>query len=60
MRWDARSTDSPLHTDTGDLEALPAFADQLAGAIRDIPPAGWVIKDMVWKAQAILARLRSD
>lgn len=53
------STDSPLKTTTGELEALPAFAGQAAGGVHDIPTAGARIERMVQEAEAALERLRA-
>ncbi|MBY6141953.1 nitronate monooxygenase [Leisingera daeponensis] len=50
------STDSPLRTTTGDLEAMALFAGQGAGAIRRIVPAGDRIAGMVSAAEQILGR----
>lgn len=51
------STDSPLRTTTGDLEALALFAGQSAGAIGDIPPAAQRVRQIVEGARSVLARL---
>ena len=50
------STDSPLRTTTGDLEAMALFAGQGAGRINDIPPAGVRLRDMAEAARRILAQ----
>ncbi|GKY87475.1 NAD(P)H-dependent flavin oxidoreductase [Sinisalibacter aestuarii] len=47
------STDSPLRTTTGDLEAMALYAGQGAGAITDIPPAAARLADMVAQARRI-------
>jgi len=52
------STDSPLRTTQGDLEALAQFGGQVAGAIRDIPSAGDRVAEIVADARRTLARLR--
>jgi len=51
------STDSPLKTTSGDLEALPPFAGQITGAIHDLPTAGERIRQIVREAQVTLTRL---
>ncbi|MCB1885631.1 MAG: nitronate monooxygenase [Geminicoccaceae bacterium] len=51
------STDSPLRNMTGDLEAMPLFAGQVAGAIDGIRPAAEVVRAMAGDAEAILRRL---
>ncbi|MCZ4352214.1 nitronate monooxygenase [Roseovarius aestuarii] len=48
------STDSPLRCTTGDLEAMPSFAGQGAGLIRDITPAGQRMQQMVSEALTCL------
>ncbi|SMX48922.1 NAD(P)H-dependent flavin oxidoreductase [Maliponia aquimaris] len=59
IAWDADqprlrfSTDSPLRTTTGDLEAMALYAGQSASSIHDIPPAGKRLADMVARAQNI-------
>ncbi|MBY6058844.1 NAD(P)H-dependent flavin oxidoreductase [Leisingera daeponensis] len=50
------STDSPLRTTTGDLEAMALFAGQGAGAICRIVPAAERIAEMVREAERILGR----
>lgn len=52
------STDSPLRTTTGDLEAMALFAGESAGAISDIAPAAERIASMVAEAEHILADRR--
>src|SRR5512143_1064428 len=52
------STDSPLKTTTGDLEALPAFAGQVVGSLHEIATAGQRLERMVREAEATLERLR--
>ncbi|MFX0544125.1 NAD(P)H-dependent flavin oxidoreductase [Roseovarius sp. S1116L3] len=44
------STDSPLRTTTGDLEAMPNYAGQGAGLIRSILPAGQRVEQMAQEA----------
>jgi nitronate monooxygenase len=51
------STDSPLRTTTGDLEAMALYAGQVAGMIDDVPPAGRRVAEIVESARATLARL---
>ncbi|MCX7561709.1 nitronate monooxygenase [Sulfitobacter sp. F26204] len=46
------STDSPLRTTTGDLEAMPNYAGQGAGMIKEILPAGLRITQMITEAAA--------
>ncbi|WP_281857204.1 NAD(P)H-dependent flavin oxidoreductase [Litoreibacter halocynthiae] len=46
------STDSPLRTTTGDLEAMPNYAGQGAGLIRNVVSAGTRIEQMVTEAVA--------
>lgn len=48
------STDSPLRTTTGDLEAMALYAGQGAGAIHDIPTAATRLDAMVAQAGHIL------
>ncbi|TNF17312.1 MAG: nitronate monooxygenase [Rhodobacteraceae bacterium] len=48
------STDSPLRTTTGDLEAMALYAGQGVGAIRDIVPAARRLAEMVAGAEARL------
>ncbi|AHC99550.1 NAD(P)H-dependent flavin oxidoreductase [Leisingera methylohalidivorans] len=50
------STDSPLRTTTGDLEAMALFAGQGAGAIRGVVPAADRIADIVAGAERVLGR----
>ncbi|SMC83094.1 NAD(P)H-dependent flavin oxidoreductase [Primorskyibacter flagellatus] len=55
------STDSPLRTTTGDLEAMALFAGRSAGRISDIPHAADRLGGMVAQAQHILdATLRNE
>ncbi|WP_156916720.1 NAD(P)H-dependent flavin oxidoreductase [Leisingera aquimarina] len=62
IAWDGNqprlrySTDSPLRTTTGDLEAMALFAGQGAGAIRGIVPAAERIADIISGAEHILGR----
>ena len=48
------STDSPLRTTTGDLEAMALYAGQGAGALNDVLPAAARLADMVSQARHIL------
>ena len=48
------STDSPLRTTTGDLEAMPNYAGQGAGLIQDVIPAGARIGRMIEQAALCL------
>jgi len=52
------STDSPMRTTTGDLEAMALYAGQGAGAIRDIPAAGDRVRRMMAEARACLSVVR--
>ncbi len=52
------STDSPLRTTTGELEALALFAGQVAGTIESVPSAAARIAEIVNSARAALARLQ--
>ncbi len=62
IAWDGEaprlrfSTDSPLRTTTGDLEAMALYAGQGAGRIHDIVPAGVRLRRMADEAVALLAR----
>lgn len=49
------STDSPLRTTRGDLEAMALYAGQGVGSVSDITPAGERLADMVAQARRILA-----
>lgn len=51
------STDSPLRTTTGDLEAMPIYAGQGAGALTAIVPAKERLDQIASDAAARLARL---
>jgi nitronate monooxygenase len=51
------STDSPMRSTTGDLEAMALYAGQAAGLIREIVPAGERIRQMVAEAAGCLARV---
>lgn len=53
------STDSPLRTTTGDLEAMALFAGQGSGAIKDIMPAGGRLRDMATTARRELQPMKS-
>lgn len=48
------STDSPLRTTTGDLEAMALFAGQSVGAVKDIVPAAQRIEEMVTQASRVI------
>ena len=48
------STDSPLRTTSGDLEAMALYAGQGAGAIHDIVPAAVRLEMLVAQARRIL------
>ncbi|WP_138934322.1 NAD(P)H-dependent flavin oxidoreductase [Roseovarius arcticus] len=48
------STDSPLRTTTGDLEAMPNYAGQGAGLIADVVPAGVRIEQIMRQASFCL------
>ena len=50
------STDSPLRTTRGDLEAMALFAGQGAGSVHDIVPAGVRLRQMVNDAATCLGR----
>jgi len=54
------STDSPLRTTTGDLEAMAFYAGQGVGRITDVVPAGDRLRRMVDEAAALLTRLRPE
>ncbi len=54
------STDSPLRTTTGNLEAMALFAGQGTGRIRDVIPAGVRLRRMAEEAAALLARFGSE
>ncbi len=51
------STDSPLRSMTGDMEALAPFAGQVCGLVTSIEPAGAVVLRLVREAEKTLARL---
>ncbi|WP_112320304.1 NAD(P)H-dependent flavin oxidoreductase [Oceanibium sediminis] len=53
------STDSPLRTTTGELEAMALYAGQGVGQVTDIVPAGERLRRMASGADTLLARLRS-
>lgn len=53
------STDSPLRTTTGDLEALALYAGESAGMVHDVRPAAERVAEIVSGAQAALARLET-
>lgn len=50
------STDSPLRTTTGDLEAMPYFAGQGAGLINGVVSAGERVEQMIDEAIACLEK----
>ncbi|MCV2865898.1 NAD(P)H-dependent flavin oxidoreductase [Albidovulum sediminicola] len=54
------STDSPLRTTTGDLEAMALFAGQGAGAIRKVVPAATRLAEIAAQARHILANPAQD
>lgn len=51
------STDSPLRSTTGDLEAMALFAGQVAGQIDDLPPAAERLSCIADDARTILERI---
>ncbi|RMF38242.1 MAG: nitronate monooxygenase [Alphaproteobacteria bacterium] len=53
------STDSPLRTTTGDLDAMPAFAGHSTTLIDDLPTAAERIATIMAGAEAALARLET-
>ena len=48
------STDSPLRTTTGDLEAMALYAGQGVGALNDVPTAAARLDGMVAQARHLL------
>lgn len=54
------STDSPLRTTSGDLEALALFAGQAAGQIGDLPSAKQRIEAIMDAAERTLCMLRGQ
>ncbi|MGX0877866.1 nitronate monooxygenase [Roseovarius sp. MBR-154] len=54
------STDSPLRTTTGDLEAMALYAGQGVGQITDVVPADERLRRMADEAAAFLGRFRFD
>jgi nitronate monooxygenase len=54
------STDSPLRTTTGDLEALALFAGQAAGQLDDVPSAQQRIEAIIAAAERALRTLRGE
>jgi nitronate monooxygenase len=52
------STDSPLRTTTGDLEAMAAYAGQGAALVTDVPTAAARIEAILDDADMALARLQ--
>lgn len=54
------STDSPLRTTTGDLEALALFAGQTAGQLDDLPSAQQRIEAVMAAAERTLRLLRGS
>ncbi|TVZ74150.1 nitronate monooxygenase [Rhizobium mongolense USDA 1844] len=53
------STHSPLRGMSGEMEPLALYAGQVCGQIKQVRPAGDVVRDMVNDARHALARLRS-
>ena len=53
------STDSPLRTTTGDLEAMALYSGQGAGGIRDITPAGERLRAIAAEAAELLTHRAS-
>ncbi|GAB4393137.1 MAG: enoyl-[acyl-carrier-protein] reductase FabK [Kiloniellaceae bacterium] len=51
------STDSPLRTTTGGLEALALFAGQVTGSVARVRPAAALMEEIVTTAHATLRRL---
>jgi nitronate monooxygenase len=49
--------ENPLPGMTGNVEALALYAGQSAGIIREILPAGEIVRRMAAEAEAVLARL---
>ena len=49
------STDSPLRTTTGDLEAMALYAGKGAGALNDVTPAATRLAGIASQARNILA-----
>lgn len=56
----AFSTDSPLRSMTGDLDQLALFAGQATGMVREVEPAGNIVKRMISEATAVLASLPKE
>lgn len=54
------STDSPLRTTTGDLDALALFAGEVAGTIESVPSAAARIAEIASSARATLERLKTS
>lgn len=54
------STDSPLRTTTGDLEALALFAGQAAGQLDDVPGAQQRVEAIMAAAERTLRMLRGE
>lgn len=54
------STDSPLRTTTGNLEAMPHYAGQGVGRIGDVVPAAVRLRRMASEATELLARIGSQ
>jgi len=54
------STDSPLRTTTGDLEALALFAGQAVGQLDDVPSAQQRIEAIMTGAERTLRMLRGE
>jgi NAD(P)H-dependent flavin oxidoreductase YrpB (nitropropane dioxygenase family) len=42
---------------TGDIEAMTLYAGQSVGLVRDVKPAGEIVREMAADASAILMRL---
>ena len=51
------STDSPLRTTSGDLEAMALYSGQGLGSITDIPTAAARLRRITAEAEACLTRL---
>jgi nitronate monooxygenase len=54
------STDSPLRSMTGDLEAMAIYAGEGAGRIVDLAPAGVRLRRIVDAAASALARAEAE
>jgi nitronate monooxygenase len=53
------STDSPLRSMTGAMEALAPYAGQVCGLVIEIRPAGDVVRSLVREAEETLVRLHA-